>query len=53
MRIIREHFKQYLKIKRCGFPENTLDLNIYLTIMLNESDVIQAFKGTNIKSIEI
>ena len=50
MRITREDYKAYLKeLHRYGLVEGLT--NIF--IQKNEEDISKAFKGTNIKSIEL
>lgn len=52
MKITREDYKAYLRRKR-GKEPNT-NLTIFTTFMDNNiEDIDKAFKGTNIKSIEL
>ncbi len=50
MRITRENYKAYLKeLHRYGFVEGLTNIFIHK----NKDDIDKAFKGTNIKSVEI
>lgn len=52
MIITREEYREYLRRKRGNQP-NT-NLTIFTTFMDNHiEDIVKAFKGTNIKSIEL
>ena len=52
MRITREEYKEYLRRKRGKSPNDSL--TIFTTFMDNHiEDINKAFKGTNIKTIEI
>lgn len=51
MRITREEYKEYLRRKRGKQPNN---LTIFTTFMDSHiGDINQAFRGTNIKAIEL
>lgn len=51
MRITREEYKEYLRRKHGKQPNN---LTIFTTFMDNHIvDIDKAFKGTNIKAIEL